>query len=113
MSFDFDRKCLDKFTDLAPNIVEKFWKYHEENPHVFEILMKFAMQIKRSGRNRYSIVSIFERVRWHYEIETTGDEFKINNSYRSCYSRLLIMKDPSFDGFFETRVSPGFRRRCE
>lgn len=93
--------------DVAPNVVESFCSYHVENPQVWNLLIKFAKQLKAAGRNSYSIVSIFERIRWHAAVETNGDQFKLNNNYRSCYARMLMAKHPEFEGMFELRASPG------
>lgn len=100
-------KKKDIFADLSPHIVGSFWKYHEENPKVFKLFEQFANQLRSAGRKHYGVGSITERIRWHFAVETTGDEFKINNNYRSCYARLLILKDPTFEGFFELRRMPG------
>ncbi len=112
--FDFEsQRVLTKwvFSDLAENIVKNFWIYHEENPRVYASLIRFANEVKRSGRNKYSIVALFERIRWHYQIETTGDDFKLNNNYRSCYARMLMLEHSEFEGMFETRLSPGTRSK--
>lgn len=93
----------EKFDDIAQHIVRKFSKYHVENPRVFELFKKYSYQLKNSGVKHYGVGAIMERIRWHIAVETTGDEFKINNNYRSCYARLLITKDPWFETFFKTR----------
>jgi hypothetical protein len=95
------------FKDLSPKIVRAFWAYHEANPHIFPLIVRFARQVREAGRSRYSVVAIFERIRWHLTVETKGDDFKLNNNYRSCYSRLLALEHPEFEGFFETRQTPG------
>ncbi len=96
------------FDMLAEHVVEKFWIYHKENPHVFELFVKYAIQLRKTGRRHYSAQAIIERIRWHVEVETMGDEFKMNNNYGGCYARLLVVTHPEFDGFFQFRVTPGF-----
>lgn len=93
------------FQDIQPHVVAKFWRYHKENPHVFELFRHYSMAVKKAGRKTYGAGAIFERIRWHLSVETSGDDFKLNNNFRSCYARLLIMEDSSFDGFFLTRTS--------
>lgn len=95
------------FSDLAENIVRSFFIYHQENPQVYDLLLRFTKEVYVRGRRRYSIVAVFERVRWYTTIETNGDEFKLNNNYRSCYSRLIMHEHPQFNGMFSTRVTPG------
>ncbi|MHC4158885.1 MAG: hypothetical protein ACYSSO_07375 [Planctomycetota bacterium] len=83
----------------------KFWIYHEENPHVFELFTKFAVMAKSAGYQYYSAKAIFERVRWQINIETKDPEgFKLNNNYTSRYARLLVDRRPAFNGFFRNRV---------
>lgn len=93
------------FSDLNPSIVRKFWKYHSANPAVFELFRKFSNELKRSGRKHYGAKAVMERIRWHFAVETVGDDFKLNNNYTSCYARLMVLQDDSFDGFFAMRTS--------
>lgn len=95
------------FADLQPHVVEAFWAYHSENPHVYELFKRYAHDLRRAGRNHYGAKAVMERIRWHYSVETLGDDFKLNNNYTSCYARLLIMQDSRFASFFQTRRTPG------
>lgn len=81
---------------------EKFEIYHAENPHVYVLFRKYAKMAKDRGYTRFSSKAIFERLRWHYAMETQGDEFKLNNNYTAFYARELS-KEPEFNGFFELR----------
>lgn len=81
----------------------KFAEYHAANPHVYELVIKFALEAHDAGRDHYGIAAIFERVRWHLNIETRGDEFKMNNNYRAYYARKLMNEYPIFNGMFRTR----------
>lgn len=81
----------------------KFAEYNRENPQVYAALRKFALEAKRAGRERMGMKALFERVRWFTEVETTGDSFKVNNSYTSFYARMLMDLEPELRGFFETR----------
>ena len=101
------KKVPELFSDLQPHIVEAFWQYHRENEHVYDLFCQFARDVRQAGRSNYGVGAIFERIRWHYAVETKGDEFKLNNNYRSCYARLLVLKDPSFADFFQMRRTPG------
>lgn len=56
-------------------------------------------------RRRLSINLLFERLRWYTEIETQGDPFKVNNTFRAWYARLLMRQEPALAGVFETRRS--------
>jgi hypothetical protein len=57
-----------------------------------------------SAGKRCSIPLLFERVRWFYMVETTGDEaadFKINNNFASRYARLIMENEPDLHGLVE------------
>lgn len=85
------------------DIQDRFEAWLEENPHVWQLIRRYAYRVLESGRERFGIAAIVERVRWEIEIETTGDPFKINNDYRSRIVRKLIQEDSRFDDLFETR----------
>lgn len=91
---------------LELSLEDKFRKYHEDNPHVFELLVRFSYQLKNSKRRRkYGIAAVFERLRWHIDIETNDpDGFKINNSYRSFYVRMIEEKHPDLIGLYRKRA---------
>lgn len=91
--------------DSTPNDAtqRKFEKFHSENPHVYEHLVRLARKVKAAGKTKYSIWSLINQVRWHIEIETTGDTFKLSNDYSSRYSRLIMQQEPDLKGFFTTK----------
>lgn len=71
---------------------------------MFDLFIRFAREVKAAGHRRYSAEAIVQRIRWHTQIETKGDDFKLNNWYRALYARMLMEQLPlEFDGFFETR----------
>lgn len=80
---------------------DRFEMFHAQNPHVYKLLVDLARQVKARGFTKYSINSLFERARWHYMFETTGDVFKLNNNYRSRYTRLM-QQEPDLAGMFAT-----------
>ncbi len=94
------------FQMLNPKIVRKFWIYHEKNPHVFNLFLRFSKEMKAAGRGYFGAQSIIERMRWFTNIETKGDLFKISNDYASCYSRLVMVTFPEeFKDFFVLKYS--------
>lgn len=90
---------------FADGDAARFWAFHEENPHVYAELRRFALEAVGKGRRRLSINLLFERLRWFTEIETEGDAFKVNNTFRAWYARLLMRDEPRLAGMFETRKS--------
>lgn len=89
---------------MITNKIEKaFWKFHEENPHVYVLFDRFANEVVRAGRDVFSVSLIIERIRWYTNIETHGDDFKINNNFRAYYARLWMKNNPQHNGLFRIR----------
>lgn len=84
-------------------IAEKFEEFHRENPHVYEYFRQYSLQALDRGYDRFSAKAVFERLRWHFQMETKGEEFKLNNNYTAYYARLLMKQDERFKNFFELR----------
>lgn len=80
-----------------------FWAFHEANPVIYELLVKFAREWKQY-RSHCSLSLLFERVRWSYmtEINRT-DPFKLNNNHKAFYARLIMEKEPDLKDFFHIR----------
>jgi hypothetical protein len=94
------------FDGITPTVKEDFEKFHEKNPHIADLYLRFAREMRASGRHYYGSNSIFERIRWHVNLELdSADEFAINSKYSSCYSRLItIMYPEEFKNFFSFRT---------
>ena len=91
----------------------RFEVFHAENPQVYTKLRELALQAAASGR-KVGIAALFERLRWWSQVETTGEPYKLNNSYRAPYARLLMQEEPALRGFFTTRqdrTDPDYRGR--
>ena len=86
------------------NYRERFEAFHALNPHVYSLLRRLSLDMKRAGARRWSIWSAANVLRWRYAVQTTGDTFKINNNLLQFYSRKLMAETPELSGFFETRV---------
>lgn len=82
---------------------QKFLKFHEDNPHVYEELKKLALDVKRRGFNHYGIGALYEVMRFHRIMSTTDTEYKLSNNHRAFYSRLLMANEPELAGFFTTK----------
>lgn len=87
------------------SIFERFTQFHYHNPHVYRMLVKTCRYVRRTGIQRLGIADIFERLRWFYRFETVGEPFRLNNSFRSFYARLIMVSEPDLADFFETRTS--------
>ena len=97
-------------TQVAANdnsLQEAFDEYDQANPNVYDLIKHFTMTAIQSGRKHYSMMSIMQRVRWHTNIETNGDAFKINNNFAPYYARKFMAEQPNHNGFFKTRKVKG------
>ena len=92
-------------SSLASTNAERFAAFHEQNPQVYRLIVRIARQAKALGARRFGIAACFERLRWVY-LETHGDIYKLNNTYRAFYARLVMDREPDLADLFETRESP-------
>ena len=93
----------DLFSHYSKETLAKFKEFHAANPHIYEEFKKLAFQMKQTGRRRYSSKMIINVLRWNMDLQTVGDEFRINDRFQSIYGRLLIYQYPEFKDFFELR----------
>lgn len=77
--------------------------YHEQNPHIYDLFEKFAMQAIISGKKHLGAKMIVERIRWYTDVEAKNDQFKINNNMTPFYARLFEENRPQYKGFFRKR----------
>ncbi len=88
----------------SKSLKHQWWIWHKKNPHVWDLFRKYTFQAINAGRRNYSVNAIFERIRWHTDIETKGDSFKISNNHRAYYARYFHVMHPEHDGFFRTKI---------
>jgi hypothetical protein len=96
---------IELLWDGPVSLRERFARFHSSNPGVYELLVKITREyIARSGRRRVGIGAVIEQARWWYSFRSTESP-KINNSYASFYSRLIMAQEEDLAGVFETRKS--------
>lgn len=100
--FDAQHACVESEEDGS--LEARFSRFHRENPDVYAELLALALAGRRRGLKRLGIGSLFEVIRWNRALATVGEPFKLNNSYRSRYARLLMEREPELAGVFETRA---------
>lgn len=88
----------------------RFGRFDASNPHVWALFVRFTLEVVRAGHRHYGAAAIFERIRWHMEIETSDPEFKLNNDYRAYYARKFMRQHPEHEGFFRVRRVRGEER---
>lgn len=107
--FDSEQLTLDIEPLVMPETVkgasiqERFESFHTLNPWVFRAFVRLTEDWIARGRDRIGIGMLTEIIRWEYGRQTVGDEFRINNNFRSRYVRLLIAEHPEFREVFHTR----------
>lgn len=86
---------------------ERFLAFHAANPWVLAKLEEMTRELVDRGRTHIGIAMLFEVLRWNYYRSTDDptSEFKLNNSYRAGYARLLLRLHPEWGNVFELRAS--------
>jgi len=101
----------DLFEEQKSELEKAFEKFHAENPHIYQLFKQFTFQVTRT-RDHYAVAAIWERIRWHLDVETNeamrnpDDEsrpLKLNNNHKAYYVRLFEADYPEYKGFFRTR----------
>jgi hypothetical protein len=88
----------------ADQIFTRFKKFHRDNPRIWELYKKFAFAVMDSGVSHYSSNAVFQRIRWHVDIETrSSDSVKLNDHYHAYYSRMFAAVYPQYADFFQFR----------
>lgn len=85
------------------SIQERFESFHALNPWVYKAFCQITDDWIARGKGRIGIGMLTEILRWQYGRQTTGDEFRINNNFRSRYVRLMVAEHPEYAEVFQTR----------
>jgi len=89
-------------------LLESFWQYHRNNPHVYNEFKNHCLAMYDSGRKRYGAWCVINKIRWDYDLKVQGkDKFKISNGYIAFFARMLIAEHPELDGFFQLKKLGG------
>jgi hypothetical protein len=85
-------------------IQERFERFLQLHPDVYEQFVEIAMQLKRRDLKRYSADGIGHVLRYHRVTSTVGAaDFKVNNIFISRMARRAMEERPELLGFFELR----------
>ena len=95
---------------MSTRLQREFNEFDKANPNVWKLFKRFAFQALQRGYTRFSVSSIYERIRWEVKMTTlSNDDFKINNNHRAYYARKWNAKYPHLAKFFEIRTVRGER----
>jgi len=107
---DIEKRLAGKSNDIVAIVFERclqwmrFFKFHDENPHVYKEFERRALLLINKGRRHFGAKAIFEAMRFDWAATTTDEEFKLNNNYTAYYARMFEDKHPDYVGFFEMRT---------
>tara|TARA_R110000744_G_scaffold136983_2_gene247317 strand:- start:606 stop:1001 length:396 start_codon:yes stop_codon:yes gene_type:complete len=91
---------------MKKDLLTDFIAYHNRNPDIYRLFIKYAGEVSGAGRSNYSARIIIERIRWHMAVETKSiDEFKINDHHVPFYARMFMYDHPEMENFFELRCA--------
>lgn len=92
----------------------EFDEFDRNNPRIWKLFERFTFDAIARGRKHYGGDAIFQRLRWHVDIETSEPEpnpddpersLKLNNNHRAFYVRKFIDEHPEHSDFFRVRAS--------
>lgn len=87
----------------STELERRFKAFHKDNAHVYARLETRALELARSGRTRIGVAELVEDLRYDPTLRSKGEAFKINNSYRAFYARLLVHRQPSLEEVIQLR----------
>jgi len=79
-------------------------KWLNDNPQVFPLYERFALEMLERGR-RFGTQLLTERVRWEVMMTIAPDEmgYRVNNNHNAYIARLLIARHPGLSALMRTR----------
>ena len=81
-----------------------FFHWLQKNSKVYREFERRALQMARTGRERYSARTIVETLRWNSDIADSETMFKINDHYTPGMARLFMATHgAAYPKFFELR----------
>ena len=79
-------------------------RFHEANPDVWELFVKFTNDRIGLGFKNYGANAIIERIRWETDSGSTdSSQFKVNDHFPPFYARRFMAMYPEHKGFFRLR----------
>ena len=84
-------------------LLNRFTDFHDKNPEVYELFVRFTFEAIKRGHKRLSAWMITNRIRWETTVVTVNCEYKVSNDYIALYSRKFMRDYPQYDGFFKAK----------
>ena len=101
------RRCPDILHGVQPHVQHDFLAWYPQNMNVVNRFEAAAIELKQSARrSHYGMSAIMEQLRWHSDVGSPHEPFKLNNNYRSVLARLIMAINPDLSGMFSIRERP-------
>lgn len=84
------------------SIADRAASFHIANPHVFTEMLRLARARIDRGDTYVSVKALWEELR--VSLSTSGDEYRLNNSWTASYARMCIADEPRLAGVIELRT---------
>lgn len=82
-------------------IEDRFAEFAKGNPHVLPEMLILARKRLDKGERRIGAKALWEELRsW---LRTTGQPYKLDNSFTALYARELVKFEPRLEGVIEFR----------
>jgi hypothetical protein len=102
MVLDIEPMITPEYVSGA-TIQERFEEFHRLNGWVLTALEEMTQDLIDHGRHRIAVKMLVEVLRYQHDTTTTGDAFKLNNSYTSRYVRRMVERHPEWEEYFVRR----------
>lgn len=105
--FDAGEHVADAVGEQSRSIAERFATFHAEHPEVYRALVAMARKLVLREYDHLGIAMLWETLRYETMLGATpgaGEPYRLNNSYRALYARLIMETEPDLAGIFETRT---------
>ena len=79
-------------------------KWLDDNPDIYALFKKFALQAAKRFRGKIGRQLIAERVRWESYYEYDGQDYKLNTNYLPYIMRRMEKEVPELKGRFDFRA---------
>jgi hypothetical protein len=75
------------------------------NPGVYQAVVRLAREwrARRGPEARVGIATLWEHLRWTTSLGDQGDDYRLNNSWRSRLARDVMRREVDLRGVFEVR----------
>jgi hypothetical protein len=102
-----ERRQQSLFVDppAEPTRFEQWQEFHRANPEIYRQFLDRTLAAHLYGR-KVGARCIWESIRWHLNVEVAGvagDEYAMNDHHVPYYARLVMLRHPPLEGFFDRR----------